>query len=175
MDGRKTIEIITCERCGETTPKRTYATKHCLPCADAIAQARVGNLTATKPIVATATAPQVEPITTKATARDAEPEYDSKTEARYADQLEADRLNGKIRRWRHHAVKLRLAKRTHFTPDFFVVTTDGLIELVEVKGSWKAPHQEDARVKIKTAAEMYPEFQFVAVTPDGSGFAKETF
>ena len=48
------------------------------------------------------------------------------------------------------------------------------MELHEVKGHW----QDDARVKIKVAAEQYP-FRFVAVKArakkDGGGFSEEEF
>ncbi len=169
----KVGDMFPCDRCTNPTPKTTYATRHCPGCAEIIRNERVGNLTATKPIIATATVPQAAIVTTKAVALDIEPQYRSKLEARYAEQLEADRLNGKIRRWRYEAVNLRLAKRTHYRPDFFVVTCDKVIEYHEVKGSWHAPNQAKSRVKLKTAAEMYPEFQFVAVTPAGSGFEYE--
>ncbi len=57
------------------------------------------------------------------------------------------------------AIKLRLAAKTHYTPDFAVLLADGSFELHEVKGFWR----EDARIKIKIAAEKFP-FAFVAVT-----------
>lgn len=55
-------------------------------------------------------------------------------------------------------MRLRLAEKTFYTPDFMVVFEDR-IELHETKGYF----EEDARVKIKVAAAMYPEFKFVAV------------
>ncbi len=62
------------------------------------------------------------------------------------------------------AIKLRLADNTFFTCDFAVLTADLALELLEVKGGfWK----DDARVKIKVAASMYP-FRFIAVTPRSS-------
>ena len=51
---------------------------------------------------------------------------------------------------------------------------NGQIELHEVKGFW----MDDARVKIKVAAEMYP-FKFVAIKvkakKDGGGYSVEEF
>jgi hypothetical protein len=51
---------------------------------------------------------------------------------------------------------------------------DGQIECHEVKGHW----MDDARAKIKIAAEMYP-FRFLAVRPkakrDGGGWDVEVF
>lgn len=52
-------------------------------------------------------------------------------------------------------IKLRLADNTFYTPDFCVFMADGTIEFHEVKGSWKAPGQDDSKVKIKVAAETY--------------------
>lgn len=80
-------------------------------------------------------------------------------EAAYAGDLELLRLKGEVDRWMYEAVKLRLAPKTFFTPDFVVVKADGYLELHEVKGHW----EEDARIKMKVAAEMYPMFKFIAV------------
>ena len=63
----------------------------------------------------------------------------------------------------YEAVKLKLADRTFYTPDFMVLMDDGTIEFHEVKGSWKAPNQEDARVKIKVAAAIHGWAKFVSV------------
>jgi hypothetical protein len=90
----------------------------------------------------------------------------NKLEAAYAENLEMTRrfasnpaFSHGLIAWKFDAIKLRLAKRTWYTPDFLVVTTDA-IELHEVKGHW----EDDARVKWKVAAESYPWFRFVAVT-----------
>lgn len=64
------------------------------------------------------------------------------------------------------SIKLRLADRTWYTPDFVVWMANGADCIFEVKGSWKAPHQEDSRVKLKVAAELYPQFQFFAAVPN---------
>jgi len=81
------------------------------------------------------------------------------TEAAYADRLEILKLAGDIVDYRFEAVKLRLAEKTFYTPDFLVTTLDE-IQFHEVKGFWR----DDARVKIKVAAAQYPEFAFCAVT-----------
>lgn len=65
----------------------------------------------------------------------------------------------------YESIKLRLADRTWYTPDF-VVWTGAHVNVYEVKGSWKAPHQEDSRVKLKVAAELYPQFTFFAAVPN---------
>ncbi len=63
--------------------------------------------------------------------------------------------------WKFEPFKLRLADNTFYEPDFAVVLSDGSFEVHEVKGHW----EDDARVKIKVAAETFP-FVFVAVTRD---------
>lgn len=98
----------------------------------------------------------------------------NKTEAAYAERLEMLRRAGEVAWWSFEAVKLRLADNTFYTPDFAVMLTGGLIEIHEVKGHW----EDDARVKIKVAAEQFP-FRFLAVQAlpksKGGGWKVETF
>jgi hypothetical protein len=86
--------------------------------------------------------------------------YASRLEADYASRLKLLRLGGEIQTWRYEAVRLRLAKKTFYNPDFLVVRNDGSLELHEVKGR----PREDSRVKWKVAAEMYPFFRWFWVT-----------
>lgn len=88
----------------------------------------------------------------------------NKTEARFKAEF-IDVFYLPERRCDYAALKLRLADRTWYTPDFVVWTDDGA-HVYEVKGSWKSPHQEDSRVKLKVAAELYPQFQFFAAVPN---------
>lgn len=67
---------------------------------------------------------------------------------------------GDIKYYRFESVKIRLADNTWYTPDFEVLTNEGIHIFYEVKGRW----MDDARVKFKTAAEMYWDSLFVAVT-----------
>ena len=83
----------------------------------------------------------------------------NKTETKYAELLETQRRAGKILFWRYESVKFRLADRTWYTPDFYIMRPDGTIEIHETKG-WM---EEDANIKIKTVAELFPEFLFVLV------------
>lgn len=98
----------------------------------------------------------------------------NKTEAAYAEHLGMLKLAGEVLWYRFEGVKLRLADNTFYTPDFAVLAKDGVMECHEVKGSW----QDDARVKIKVAADQYP-FRFVAMKArakkNGGGFEAETF
>lgn len=86
----------------------------------------------------------------------------NKLEAMYAAHLEALRRAGKIVFWRYESAKFRLADRTWYTPDFYIMRADGTLEIHETKGFW----EDDARVKIKVTAEQFPELQFVAVQWD---------
>lgn len=115
------------------------------------------------------------PSPSKAKARQPERGTMNKTEARYAGHLELRKAAGEILSWSFETITLRLAKRTTYTPDFFVVTAEREIELHEVKGSWRAPHQEDARVKIKVAAELFPWARFVSASVDGKSWKFEEF
>ena len=81
-------------------------------------------------------------------------------EQRYASYLDVRKQAGEVACWRYESLTLRLAKATRYTPDFWVVMADGRVEIHEVKGFW----EDDARVKVKVAAEMFHEFRFVAVT-----------
>lgn len=84
----------------------------------------------------------------------------NKLEAQYRDSLEMMARAGEIRSFMFEPVKLRLADRTTYTPDFMVIGNNDILELHEVKGFW----EDDARVKIKVAAEMFPMFLFKAFT-----------
>lgn len=80
------------------------------------------------------------------------------TEMAYANRLKLLHRADEVAWYRFEGLKLRLADNTFYTPDFAVMLTNGQMECHEVKGFW----QEDARVKIKVAAEQYP-FLFKAV------------
>lgn len=82
----------------------------------------------------------------------------NKTEAAYADILEAERIAGRIHSWHYERVTFKLADDCRYTPDFQVVYPDGLVEYHEVKGFW----EDDALAKIKVAATSFPEFTFRA-------------
>ncbi len=95
----------------------------------------------------------------------------NKLEARYAREvLDIWQMAREIISWKYEAIKLRLAKRTYYTPDFLVISLTG-IEIHETKGHW----EDDSRVKIKVAAEMFPEFKFVAVQLRKGIWIYETF
>lgn len=98
----------------------------------------------------------------------------NKTEEEYAATLQKRQWAGEVAWYRFEGVKLRLADNTFYTPDFAVMLSNGQMEMHEVKGFWT----DDARVKIKVAADQYP-FEFVAVRKqpkkDGGGWEEERF
>jgi hypothetical protein len=94
----------------------------------------------------------------------------NKTEAAYEAHLTLLQKAGEVAWFRFEGVKLRLADNTFYTPDFAVMRSDGAMEMHEVKGYW----QDDARVKVKVAAEMYP-FEFLAITGKPGAWAIERF
>lgn len=98
----------------------------------------------------------------------------NKTEEAYSRHLDQQRAAGLILWWKFEGLKLRLADNTFYTPDFVVLTASNLLEVHEVKGFW----QDDARAKIKIAADLYP-FRFIAVRvrskKDGGGWDAEVF
>ena len=93
------------------------------------------------------------------------------TEAAYGEHLHARQIAGEVAWFAFEAIKLRLAPATFYTPDFFVMLADGTLQVEEVKGHW----EDDARVKIKVAASMFP-FRFIAVQKaKGGGWTYEIF
>lgn len=87
--------------------------------------------------------------------------------------LEPRQLTGEVTEIKFESVKLRLADNTFYTPDFSVASD--CLEIHEVKGHW----EDDARVKWKVTAELYPEYRFFAATKrkksDGGGFNVEEY
>jgi hypothetical protein len=77
----------------------------------------------------------------------------NKTEQRYWDRLELDFRAGRIKGFGFQRYTFRLADDTRYTPDFHVVRLDDVLEFHEVKGGFE---REDAILKLKIAAEMYP-------------------
>lgn len=95
----------------------------------------------------------------------------NKMETRYETEILKPRLyTNQVLSYQFEGLKLRLAKKTFYTPDY-VVVTPVCIELHEVKGFW----EDDARVKIKVAAAQFPYFKFVAVQYKKSTWTYEYF
>jgi hypothetical protein len=82
----------------------------------------------------------------------------NKSESEYSRVLELRKCNGEIAWFAFEGLTFRLADNTRYTPDFAVMLNSGELELHEVKGFWT----DDAKVKIKVAAELFP-MRFIAV------------
>lgn len=93
-------------------------------------------------------------------------------ETAYSQHLELLRQAGEIDWWTFEALKLRLAPATFYTPDFLVMLSNGELEVHEVKGFMR----DDANVKVKVAAEIFP-FRFFVVRRQakraGGGWERE--
>jgi hypothetical protein len=107
----------------------------------------------------------------------------NRTEEAYAFHLGLRQRTQEIEWFGFEAMKFRLADNTFYTPDFMVMFADGTIEAHEVKGTttrtrksgekYKAAYyQDDARVKAKVAAQMFP-VKFKMVFLDGGNWAEE--
>ena len=103
-----------------------------------------------------------------------------KAQIRATAQLEEDGMNKTerayslvlthhpdVHKWYFESVNLRVGVgKSWYRCDFFVIKTDGKIEMHEVKGFWR----DDALVKIRAAQLRYPEFKFIVVKKDKGGF-----
>jgi len=95
----------------------------------------------------------------------------NKTEREYRDRLELRQRAGEIAWFKFEGLKLRLADNTFYSPDFAVMLADGRLECHEVKGGiW----EDDARVKIKVAASLYP-FAFFGIRKVRGAWEVEAF
>lgn len=79
----------------------------------------------------------------------------NKTEERFAQMLELERHAGRVKWWKFEGIKLMLAKNTSITVDFAMLPDTDILTMIDVKGS-KSMVTDDARVKMKLAAELYP-------------------
>ena len=92
-------------------------------------------------------------------------------ESDYAAYLDTLRFGGDVLFWAFEKIRLTLADRTTLLPDFFIVTAEGKAEFHETKGFWR----EDARAKIKVAAQQFPCFVFKGVKKGKGGWEYELF
>lgn len=93
----------------------------------------------------------------------------NETEKRYAQRLDELKLAGEVLWWRFEAMTFTLAPRTTLTVDFSVMLACGALEMHDVKGA-KAIYEDDAKVKMKVAAQMFPfVFRVAYPIPKGQG------
>jgi len=114
-----------------------------------------------------------------------EPGERNKLEAAYEQHLETLKRAGMIVDFKFEGIKLRLADNTFYTPDFIVFDDDGVVELHDTKGTTKrkksdgskvaAPWiEEDAKLKLKLVAELYP-FRVFAIFKTTNGWERMEF
>ncbi len=82
----------------------------------------------------------------------------NQTETAYAELLQVRKLAGEIIDWWFECIKIKLADLCFYTPDFAVLFADGSMEFIDAKGG--GPIDDKSIVKIKCAAEKFPQFQF---------------
>ncbi len=88
----------------------------------------------------------------------------NRTEAAYAEHLELLKRSGDVLWWHFEGLKFRLADKTFYSPDFNIMKKGGQLVMHEVKGFMR----DDAAVKIKVAASLYP-FPFFIVRKGKAG------
>ncbi|MGB5812032.1 MAG: hypothetical protein WBG86_15965 [Polyangiales bacterium] len=99
----------------------------------------------------------------------------NKTEDEYArTMLEPALLAGEIIWYAFEPFKLRLGPSNFYSPDFGVVREDRSVQIHEVKAVWgsepdkaRIGFQEDARQKLRDAAQQYPFFNFLVAARRG--------
>ena len=91
-------------------------------------------------------------------------------ERSYSVRLETMKQAGLIKWYTFESITLKLAKDTRYTPDFAVINNSDELEYHEIKGFWR----DDAKVKIKVAAEMFP-FIFKAFTVEKGCWVEKDF
>ncbi len=90
----------------------------------------------------------------------------NKTEAAYARHLDDQKAAGEVLWWKFEAFKLRIAAGCFLDVDFAVMTADCALQMHDVKGSLRII-TDDAKVKMKVAASLYPFQFFYAVRVKG--------
>jgi len=99
----------------------------------------------------------------KARAKPKPPGVMNKTEEAYAECLGGRLLLGEVLGFEYESISLKLAPKTFYHPDFLVQLGDGTLEVHEVKACDKNGNylaEDDAKVKIKVAAKLFPMFGF---------------
>lgn len=100
----------------------------------------------------------------------------NKTEAAYAQRLDALKHGGEVLDWKFHPMNIRLADRTFYEVDFLVIHQDRTIAIHETKGGYTS---EKGQMKIKLAAEAVPWFRFLKAVrqsaKDGGGWRIEEY
>jgi hypothetical protein len=111
----------------------------------------------------------------------------NKTEARYEQYLELGKEVGGVLKYWFQPITFKLADDLRYTPDFMVMTYEMELEFHDVKGTKRVTRksgekvaqpysQEDAKIKAKIAAKLFPEFGWCFVFPLSNGeWGREEF
>ena len=124
------------------------------------------------------------PTNHKAIGRVKQPGAMNRTEAAYAQHLDAKVMVGEIQSYWFEAITLKLAHDVRLTVDFFILTKDLELHAVDTKGAKKftrksgavavkARIEEDARIKLACAAAMFPFRFFTAHFSNGNWVERE--
>lgn len=87
-------------------------------------------------------------------------------ESAYAVHLTDKQRSGEVHAFFFECMKLRLADKTWYCPDFLVLDKNGELSFHETKGF----RRDDAMVKLKVAASQYPLFPFWLVSKMKGGW-----
>lgn len=100
----------------------------------------------------------------------------NKGEAAFARVLEFEKQQGRVLWFGFEKIKLRIGKKCWLTIDYFVFFSDGTVEAIDVKGRKGDGYycREDAKVKLRAAASLFPIFRVAVVWPQkGGSWGKE--
>ena len=108
----------------------------------------------------------------------------NKTEAEYESHLELRKQVGEILWYEFERITFRLADDCRYTPDFALLLASGSLECHELKGTTtltrksgdrvKAPYfMDDAKVKLRVAAQMFPVIFKVVYKVSGNWIEEE--
>lgn len=91
-------------------------------------------------------------------------------ELKYSQQLDLRMSAGEVLWWAFEGITFKIGDDCRITPDFSVMEADGTMVLIDVKGRSGEKYwaEEDAVVKLKTLATIYP-FQVFVVWPKSGG------
>ena len=81
---------------------------------------------------------------------------------RNGQEIEYEQLFLMGRAHGYEQIKLNIGQDAWYTPDYWVLGPDDVLEFHEVKGHWR----EAAKVRIRAAAKLYPWFRFRAAHYD---------
>ena len=99
----------------------------------------------------------------------------NKGESLYSAFLFRRMKAGEVRSFQFEGDTFLLAHLCRYTPDFRVILADSTVEYHECKGKKGKSYyaHEDARIKIKVAATLYPQFTFCVVWLDNGTWKRK--